>query len=105
MESAIFFRGEFFFGSNNPDIAPQVIKPEFRFSLWKNEERFTAGELQELAGQDIMQPGDTAEVKIMMMNGAIAQSLKVGDILHWGAPSYPIGTVKVLEILPPKQKA
>jgi hypothetical protein len=96
MENTLIINVEFYFGSENSVIAPKKIKPKFRFSLWKDEALTTAGELQELIGIEEIEPGQTSEAKIMIMNGRIAQGLKRGDILSWGAPYQPIGTLRIL---------
>jgi len=96
MEKNVIINGEFFFGLNNLSIAPRMIKKNFRFSLWNRGMLYTPGELLEIIGVDAIYPGETAKVKVMIMNGMLAESLNRDDVLNWGVPYNSVGTLRIL---------
>lgn len=96
MTKASIIEAEFSFGLGNLTLAPRVIKPKFRFSLWNRGMLYTPGELQEIFEVGQIMPGETARVKIIIMSGVLADSLRSGEMLYWGVPYDAIGTVKVL---------
>jgi hypothetical protein len=55
---------------------------------------YTPGELQEIIDSGEIKSGESAKVKIMIMDGMLAQCLKSGDILYWVSPI--IGKVKII---------
>jgi hypothetical protein len=94
MKELVTVNGEFFFKPNT-EFAPQKIWPKFRCSVWNDQKWYSPAEIQRIFGSDEISPGETATIELMILKGALAESLQDSDVLHWGIPYSSMGTFKV----------
>jgi len=86
------------FSEDNNFSHNKILTKGFRFSIWKDENDFTACEIYEI-DDSIKQVmlGETKKVKLMVLPTKMAYTLKEGDTIYWGVPHTKVGQCKIVD--------
>ena len=77
----------------------EKIKPGFRFSIWKDNSKYTAGEIIKLVDCLFINPGEKREAFIALMNTKITQNILEGDVLYIGSVFKKIGEMNIISTI------
>ena len=95
----LVFRVDFNYIKDNAFCFTEKIAVGFRFSLWKDNSNFTAGEIVEISNNDFLKPGRNYDMIIKLIYSNVSSELQINDSAFIGVPYKEIGTVKIVEQL------
>ncbi len=95
----LVFRVKFDYLNDNGLHFTEAISVGFRFSLWKDNSNFTAGEIIEISSGGVLTVGKTYIMTIKLIYSNVSSELRMKDNVFIGVPYNEIGTIEVLEQL------
>lgn len=60
------------------------MRKDFRFSLWRNDDDFTAAVILDIQDADAILPGQTKQLTLELLNTKLSRSLQPAELVYIG---------------------
>ena len=99
MIKSIIIKAQLHYFALNERSYNKLLTEGLRFSIWRDENDFTAAEISNILDESFIKPGEMKEVNLKILNTKLARSIKVGELLYIGVPHEKIGECHIIDII------